>query len=138
MRRGITFVDQFVDHIGINTFNRCFLQFLLQLTNKVVVYRRVHHQYIITLFVGALDKSILFGRVVGVQVNQSIVLIGLGGFYFLFVFVQSIKLFLGVGQQGKVFSFIVKLLFAYHTVFYKQADIAPFFFERFTIRFKQV
>src|SRR5476651_2252243 len=105
MRRGITFVDQFVDHVGINPLNRCFLQFLLQLTNKVVVYRRVHHQYIVTLFVGALDKRILFSRVVGVQVNQSIVLIGLCSFYFLFVFVQSIKLFLGVGEQSKVFGF---------------------------------
>ena len=46
--------------------------------------------------------------------------------------------FFGVGQQCKVFCFIIKLLFADNAVFDKQDNVGQFFFLGFTVFFEQL
>ena len=93
----------------------------------------VHKKYVIALIFCRLDIRILVFDILSVQINQLFVLVSLGSLYFLFVILKSKVLSLHILQLTHLVHSLIELLVAYHTIFYEDCKVVPFFQKLFFV-----
>ena len=85
----------------------------------------VHQQHIVALLLRLGDIGVLLLGVVGIEVDDVLVLVGLQGLDFIAVVVQTEELSLGVFQQSELQCTFTELLVGQHAVLHKNLDVVP-------------
>ena len=121
--------DEAVDDVGVNTCKATLLQLLLQ----HVYHRRIeltfHQEYRIALLLGCLDIRILLFLIVGVEINQVAILIGLVVLNQRLVLLESKVLSLNIFQKCEVLGALVEIFLREHSVVDEDLEIIPFLFK---------
>ena len=93
----------------------------------------VHQQYIVAFVLCSINVCILFVEVVGIQINQTTVLICLIVFNQSLIFFESIIFAVCIFEQGELICFLVEIFLSKHTVIDENLQVIPFVFKLFTV-----
>ena len=131
------FLNEVVHGVGIHAHKKHVAKLVFQLLDKMVVNDGVHHQHVVFLFAASADKAVVRIGAVGVQQHHFVVLVGLKRRYFFAIFVNGKVFAFRVFEQHKLLRFFIKLFVGNHTVFHKNAQVAPLAFVSFAVFVEQ-
>ena len=94
--------NQFLHRVGVHADKTALLLLLLQQVHPVGCQHAVHQQYVVTFGFGLGDIGVLLFGVVGIEVADVFVFVGLQCLDFVAVVIQAEILPFGVLQQGEL------------------------------------
>ena len=119
--------------VAIHTGEVTLFELLFQHVDHRYVQLAVHEQYVVAFVLGCIDVSVLFVQVVGVEVNQATVLVGLIILDQCLVFFESVILVVCILEQSKLGSFLIEIFLSQHTVVDENLQVVPFLFKFLTV-----
>ncbi len=108
---------------------RDLLQLLLQHVHHWGIELTFHQEYRVTLLLGSLDVRVLLLLVVGIEIYQVAILIGLVVLDQGLVLLESEVLALYILQESEVLGTLVEVFLREHTVVDEDLEVIPFLLE---------
>ena len=125
--------NQAVYDVAIHTGEVTLFELLFQHVDHRYVQLAVHEQYVVAFVLGRIDVSVLFVQVVGVEVNQATVLVGLIILNQCLVFFEGVILVVCILEQSKLGSLFIEIFLSQHTVVDENLQVVPFLFKFLTV-----
>ena len=125
--------NQAVYDVAIHTGEVTLFELLFQHVDHRYVQLTVHEQYVVSFVLGRIDVSVLLVQVVGVEVNQTAVLVGLIILNQCLVFFESVILVVCILEQSKLGSLFIEIFLSQHTVVDENLQVVPFLFKFLTV-----
>ena len=129
----VFFHNQAVYDVAIHTGEVTLFELLFQHVDHRYVQLAVHEQYVVAFVLGRIDVSVLFVQVVGVEVNQATVLVGLVVLDQCLVFFEGVILVVCILEQSKLGSLFIEIFLSQHTIVDENLQVVPFLFKFLTV-----
>lgn len=121
-------LDQFIDHVRIDTCETCSLVFAFEPADEMVIQLAVHLQYVVAALLRFGDKTVLSLLVRSIEVDYIAVLVGLALFDQCGVFAQREIFLVDIFQQYEIRGFLCKLLVGNDAVLDEYFEAVPLVF----------
>ena len=123
--RLLILADEILQRVTVDTDEVALLRLLLQHPDQVHIQGTIEQEHAVPLVLGRADVAILTIRILRIEMDHLLVLIGLVALDQSLVLLESVKLLIGVLEEQDPLSPLGKLLIRKHAILHEEIKCRP-------------